>query len=331
MPPPTDALAGHLATVLTAWKRGELVPFLGAGANLCGRPDDADTWNAEQRHYLPSGAELSRYLAAAHDMRNTGDDDLVSVAQAIAVTWGSGPMYASLRKVFNADWPPTPLHELLARLPKVFAANGWPPLELIVTTNYDDVLERAFRAAGTDVDVVTYMARGRHEGMFIHIQPDGKGEPITEANVYPGLAADDEGRLLRPVVLKLHGAIDRSGRKPDLDTFVITEDDYIAYLSQFDVSALVPGTLVAKLVSSGFLFMGYSLRDWNVRAILHRIWEAQQGKRFGSWSVQKSPDDLERLSWQHRGVEIIAATLDDYVAAMGAALDGAKHSGSTRG
>ena len=44
----------------------------------------------------------------------------------------------------------------------------------------------------------------------------------------------------RSIILKIHGAIDRqnSGR----DSFVITDDNYIDYLTRADISSLVPVT-----------------------------------------------------------------------------------------
>src|SRR5512145_2323402 len=48
-------------TILTALQEGRVVPFLGAGASLVGRPDDA-AWT-ESAAFLPRGAELSCLLA----------------------------------------------------------------------------------------------------------------------------------------------------------------------------------------------------------------------------------------------------------------------------
>src|SRR5882724_9858160 len=54
---PTDE---HYDSVIDSLKEGELVPFFGAGVNLCGRPENTE-WSLGQ--YLPSGSELSVYLA----------------------------------------------------------------------------------------------------------------------------------------------------------------------------------------------------------------------------------------------------------------------------
>jgi hypothetical protein len=94
------------------------------------------------------------------------------------------------------------------------------------------------------------------------------------------------------VILRLHGAVDRVGS--EWDSFVITEDHYIDYLTRADISNLLPVTLAARLRRSHYLFLGYRLRDWNLRVILHRIW-GQQRLTYKSWAIQQDSADGSRL------------------------------------
>jgi hypothetical protein len=66
------------------------------------------------------------------------------------------------------------------------------------------------------------------------------------------------------------------------------------------------------LTRCGFLFLGYGLRDWNLRAILQQIW-GQQKFKYHSWAIQLSPEPLDQKFWSQRDVEIIDASLEDYV------------------
>src|SRR5206468_2991027 len=100
-----------------------------------------------------------------------------------------------------------------------------------------------------------------------------------------------------PIVVKIHGAVDRLD--PEHDSFVITEDHYIDYLTRTDVRTLLPVPLPAKLQRSQFLFMGYSLRDWNLRAILHRLAGDRRLSSL-SWAVQRAPTDLDKRFWLAR-------------------------------
>jgi hypothetical protein len=66
------------------------------------------------------------------------------------------------------------------------------------------------------------------------------------------------------------------------------------------------------LTRCGFLFLGYGLRDWNLRAILQQIW-GQQKFKYHSWAIQLSPEPLDQKFWSQRDVEIIDASLEDYM------------------
>jgi len=183
-----------------------------------------------------------------------------------------------------------------------------------VTTNYDDVLERAFADAGEQYDVVTYIADGEDSGKFLHRLPDGNEKLIEKPNEYSELPIEAATRLVqRPVILKIHGAVYRA--EMERDSYVVTEDHYIDYLSRSDISNLIPKALMAKLKASHFLFLGYSLRDWNLRVILRRLW-GERKLTYKSWAVQLTPDPLDRQFWSKREVDIHSVSLETYISAL---------------
>ena len=56
--------------------------------------------------------------------------------------------------------------------------------------------------------------------------------------------------------------------------------------------------------------LGYSLRDWNLRVILHRIWgELKLG--YKSWAVQLNPQEIDQKFWRNRDVDILNIRLED--------------------
>src|SRR6185295_12403223 len=131
-----------------------------------------------------------------------------------------GALYRELHEVFDRDYPPTTLHRFFATWPALVRQKGYPVKhQLIVTTNYDDVMERAFRDAGEPFDLVIYLADGPSRGKFLHVAPDGGSRVIDVPNRYRNLSLER-----RPVILKIHGAVDRSSPDGDNDSFVITED-----------------------------------------------------------------------------------------------------------
>ena len=315
MPQPDDT---HYDLILNVIRKGKLIPFLGAGVNLCDRPQGM-SWAQQPDDYLPSGAELAQHLADDVSYRGDNKRDLLRTSQYVAAALGSAHLYDSLRDVFNENRPPTSAHRFLARLPKVLHGKGYPvDYPLIVTTNYDDLMERAFEEIDQPYDVVSYMAEGDDRGKFLHWPAAGTtavgsslDEPtvIDVPNQYGGLSLKE-----RPVVFKIHGAIDRSVGG-EWDSYVITEDHYIDYLARIDPASLIPATLLAKLRRNHFLFLGYSLSDWNLRVILHRIW-GEQKLSWQSWAVQLDPDSLEQEFWDQRGVAILNLPLNEYVSAL---------------
>jgi hypothetical protein len=314
----------HFATVAKALTDGRVIPLLGAGVNLFNRPANTP-WQPGQSQFLPSGAELARHLASSYGFPDSATSDLARVSQFVRTVAGSGPLYEELRALLNADFPPTPLHTFLALFPAFLRERGVAPKpQLIVTTNYDDVMERALDAAGESYDVVTYLAEGQARGKFLHRAPGAEPCIIDRPNEYAGLAIDERRNLKRTVVLKLHGAVDRI--VSDRDSFVITEDDYIDYLTRTDISNLVPVILGEKLRRSHFLFLGYGLRDWNLRVILHRIW-GEQRLTYKSWAIQVNPDQLETRFWRDRDVEILDLPLSEYLARLQEQLSGVPASG----
>jgi DNA-binding SARP family transcriptional activator len=276
-PPAED----HFDEVLRILLDGRLVAVLGADVGeLAGRL-------ADRFDYLEEGAGLPR------------------VAQYVSVMKGSGPLYDELHALLDADVPPTAVHRLFASIPPVLRERG-VPYQLIVTTSYDLALEAAFLEAGEEFDVVSYIATGPARGKFCHITPEGRGRLIDLPNTY----ATELSLERRTVILKLHGQVDR-GPEREWESFVVTEDDYIDYLAQMDLTGAVPVSLAAKLRRSHFLFLGYTMADWNLRVILNRLW-SDQPLSYRSWAVQPQPMPLEREFWRRRDVEVHELPLEQY-------------------
>jgi hypothetical protein len=302
----------HYRLVANRLMAGAVVPFLGAGVGLCGRPAEVP-W--ELGRYLPSGKELAEYLARDIDYPAGEPFDLLRVCQYVDVKLGNGPLYEALHAVFDADYAPKPYHRLLASLPeriRTVRGEGLASSAVhVTTTNYDSLLEQALRDA-EEYDLVTYMAEGPDKHRVRSYPPRRRATLITVANSYPELRCDKS-----PVVAKIHGAVGR--RTDERDSFVITENHYIAYLSRADIPKLIPVNLATRMRKSHFLFLGYSLKDWNLRVILHRLW-GDEGLDFNSWAVQPHPDKIEERAWYRRGVELLDSRLEEYTEELERAL-----------
>jgi hypothetical protein len=345
---------GHYSMVAGAILDGKVVPVLGAGANLCDREEN-EMW--KRGVTLPSGAELAEAMGTRIGTTEKDEDgrtikaeyDLIRVSQAVLLGLGEPNLYAMLRKVFvrgaeHNVYEPTSLHRFLAGLPDLRVRRGLPPAPLlIVSTNYDDLLEQAFTDAGKPFDLVYYLAQGdpapvgeaalepahegearepavrtasdvrRHLGRFVHVDADGNRVVITNPKKYEAFKRSEN----RIVILKIHGT---AREKPHEDSWVITEDHYIEYLTRTNINELFPVHLLNTLLYSHLLFLGYAMRDWNLRVILHRILK-QRGKGPESWAIQKVADELEKTLWRERDVNIQEVALKPYVEKLAQCLD----------
>jgi SIR2-like protein len=324
----------HFQLVAEALLQGNVVPFLGAGVNLWGRDEQMAPDASAAR--LPSGRELAGQLAPPGWPRE--DLDLLRVSQYVDIMQGQGPLYQKLRRVFNRDYPVTPLHSLLARLPHLsagVASEGDPlPAPFVVTTNYDNVLELAFVEAGQEFEQIIYIADGPDAGLFSHRKwrkgnAQARPEPGIPTTIrIPSEYNDADLRAWRrPVVLKIHGAVDTTS--PSGDSYVITEDNYIDYLARTDTSSFLPAVISTRLQNSHILFLAYSLRDWNLRVVLRRIWGLRR-RTWISWAVQLHCDELDRRFWARHNVELIEARLEPYEAELEKVIESMANGGSRR-
>ena len=307
---------GHAELVIDKFLEGRVVPFLGAGANLCDRPEGFE-WKPEE-NYLPSGAELARHLAfkfrytkvtnpckAPEELRCPEPDlDLARISQYGDLTRGKGELYEKLRSVFARPFPATKVHEFLASLPQAKPEKERPANRnlLVVTTNYDDLMERALEPC----DVVFYDPDPADKPVrFWHRKPDGTIYKIVDPVSYDYPFFDKH-----PVVLKIHGTIDPSN--PERDGYVITEDHYVEYLAEEPLEKLLPTDFLLKLRTNHLLFLGYSLRDWNLRVFLRRL-TVGNSKLYKPWAVLPHADSVEEELWQRHKIGIIKLSLKTYI------------------
>jgi hypothetical protein len=287
---------------------GAVIPFLGAGASHGARRTDLEPGAAPT--YLPSGKDLAHTLAGRSTPKFPSEDaydldDLAKVASWYVTTSSRQTLRVLIHDQLAGTYEQSPLHDLLARSPK--------PL-LIFTTNYDTLIEEAFIRADAPYDLVVYPADRPDAANALLWWEHGADRPT------PVLASLlDVDLESRSVIYKMHGTL-----APNLggDNFVITEEDYVRFLAQLASQAAVPPCFHDLFEGRNFLFLGYGLRDWNLRVILHelRLERLRGGAETGGaalgWAIQKDPTPLECALWRTRGVSIYDVPLDSFVARL---------------
>ncbi|HYR89539.1 MAG TPA: SIR2 family protein [Terriglobia bacterium] len=281
--PPYELIRDGLA-------KGRVIPFLGAGVSAGSRVN-GQLWTPKA-DFLPSAAELANYLDRRSGYPSGEPPELTRVAQYFDGVAGRGGLDDELHAVFARDYKPSPIHYYLAELPNL----------VIVTTNYDDLQERAFREKGRPFHVVVYRT-GSPTFLFWE---NGAGEPreifANELNLPIGEI---------PIIYKMHGACDHGNT--ERDSYVITEDDYVEFLSRMTSQTAIPAVFAEPFRKSHFLFLGYGLRDWNLRVVLHKIWQTWPRRRYASWAIQQRAERLEREFWSRRLLTIYELTIAEFL------------------
>jgi hypothetical protein len=225
------------------------------------------------------------------------------------------------------------VHQRLAELPAALEAAGiGPHYQLIVTSAYDASVEQAFRAAGEEFDVAIYKVPpvgSEQPGAFVHVPYEGLPTPIGigAASDYTGfpIARDERTNLLQmlsTLIVRTNGVVDHPALYEDWpENFVLTEDDYIGYLSGIPVERVVPSQILAKLRQANYLFLGFTLADWRLRVFLQRIWGGPRLGRAKYWGVAANPDELEEAMCRLAGVDLIRSGLTEYVEGLHSFLE----------
>lgn len=184
---------------------------------------------------------------------------------------------------------------------------------LTITTNYDDMFERAYREHFNNREPEVIIYKGAHDP---HDQD-------AKLNVTPHGPLERSAQFWRPekatVLYKMHGCISQ----PQGKGLVITEEDYINFLTNALDQHAHERTLLNHIKGEfGYrtiLFIGYSLSDWNFRAIFKASVEKHTDRTFRSYAVQyRDPaqpmSTLERTRseslttfWHDKKVDILNA------------------------
>ena len=275
--------------------KGHVIPFLGYGASVYREPDSF--WSPDSA-ILPTAYELTSHLAELSNFPMENEPrDLAKVAEYFQVVAGRRVLNRRLHEIFRREVPIAPIHRFLAELSA--------PM-LIVTTNYDDLIESAFKEVNREYDVVIHTT-DRLMSEAVLWWPHGATEP---ENIHPNRLDLDLNS--RTVIYKMNGSVDRFDQ--NRDQYVVTEDDHIEFLTRLSKNRAVPPVFAESFQTRPFLFLGYGLRDWHVRVVLNRLsQEFRRHRGLKSWSIQMRPSPLEVRLWQAGEVNIFDMPLDQFV------------------
>jgi hypothetical protein len=295
--PPVEQLKGldaHFERVVRLIEDGHLTFFLGSAIH-------------HPTQFMAK--EFYKELARIFECEALREEPF-AVAQYIADRYGRNNLYAEIRKLFAR----TPLesretHELFAAWRDYKTHTGEKvPYPLVMTTNYDDVLERRLADAGLPYHLLSYQADSPDRGLFYHRSADN------------GLRVIERPRNIREfsdafLVVKLNGGFDRQRRIPE--SYSTTRLDY------WDLAARIPGVLPMavqkKLSVNPLLFLGHGLAAPDIESLVRFAHKDHPGPR--SWAVVLNKRDGVEY-WQQCGVEILNHPVKLYVNELRERLNG---------
>ena len=284
----------RLAELISA---GRCILFLGAGVHYPPPKDSPYLYPESERP--PLGSTFSEHLAAQTGFTarfpNESTNNLQRVSQDYECRLQRTALVKELKKAVYADKRPSPVVRALARL-------SFP---VVITTNYDQLFEKALKEVGKDPILSVFK----------------KNETVEEmTDEYPH---DEELTAQRPFVFKIHGDID----KPD--SLVITDEDYIQFVLRMSDKQdfhPVPETIRYYLKKWPTLFIGYSLKDYNLRLLFKTLrWKLDKAKFPPAYSVDPFPDPLILDVWhsQRRYVTFVVRDVWTFVPELFEKINGA--------
>ena len=159
---------------------------------------------------------LAKYAGYPQDLINLSPD-LALIASYAEVAAGRGSLDENLHNAFAVDCNPGDLHTTIA---------GIEETRLYVTTNYDDLLEKALAPRQPHLII----DRGGTRGLWV--TPNGKPpQQVKETGQDIDELLNDErtGAPSGPIIFKIHGSVNKD--HADEDGYLITEEDYVDFLA----------------------------------------------------------------------------------------------------
>ncbi len=218
-------------------------------------------------------------------------------------------LWDNLHRIFASKEEFTITHELIARSAKFYLDQKVLKDYLIITTNYDCLMESALDALDIPYAVLAMNRKGK---IVVRFSKDD--EKLKKANP-PGYPDKFFLTRARPMVVlyKIHGCLYKELDKNN-DGIVITDDDYVDFISRMSKNeGAIPSYVGGLLQSLPFLFLGYSLNDWNVRSIFNMLVE-RRGKEddVQDYSVMLSCNKYEEVFFRKNQIIIIQSDLNDF-------------------
>ena len=258
--------------------------------------------------------EMLQLLARVTRIANP-PEPLTSIASYYERLEGRKNLWELLKQVIGPKKTPTRTHRLLAEAAAHHVKQEGAADYLIITTNYDCLMENALDDLKVPYVVLT-TKRGDPKVLIRCSENVDKREALRNRywnKEYPVNFVLSSKAQTVVIIYKIHGCL-----HPDFtyenEGLVISDNDYVDYLSQMSKIGIIPATVSDLMREKPFWFLGYSLSDWNVRSIYETVKQKSDPDRQNKdYSVMYSVGDFESLFFEKNDITIFQATLNEFV------------------
>ncbi len=186
------------------------------------------------------------------------------------------------------------------------------PLSLIVSINYDNLLEEMLAQAGRTPVVVAHVVRSLdnlHDGKIVVLRP-GQQPEICAANnlhIVPGEC----------VIYKPQGSPfihDLLEPELEIDTVVMTETDHLTFLQRLHSKETgVPAPFARRFRHSPLLFIGYEMDVWQYRLMMQLFQAAGREAAYASTVAVRIPSTpIEEVAWKRLNADLLHMKPNDF-------------------
>lgn len=222
-------------------------------------------------------------------------------------------IYDQFRKSKTARALPL-THTLIAKIALKTRNN-----QIILTTNYDHYMERAFALNRIPYISVSHITNPNHaEHMQLSIVDENRTNTVMPSETFDRTQYSDKS-----IIYKIHGNLPEPSLL-DQDMVVLTETDYYNFAAIH--MRQVPKSIVARLKHMDVLYLGYSLMDWNFRLFLYTVMSADDKKilsnstRTANWAISRSFDWFEKIFWKKFDVNTYDEELEKVIPVLASKL-----------
>ncbi|MRS02899.1 SIR2 family protein, partial [bacterium] len=172
-------------------------------------------------------------------------------------------------------WERNPVepHNILAQL----------PFSIYITTNPDNLLSKALMRAAKNPR--SEICRWNERLSNLPTTED------SEPDYYPDFK--------NPLIFHLFGRLNEQDPQVELDSLVLTEDDYFDYLiGVTKYKKMIPTAVQSALTNTALLFLGFKMDDWNFRVFFRSIMSQGGGqlrRKYTHVAVQIDPEESRIL------------------------------------